>query len=144
MAASSANHDWQQTLLGHLSVHAPVWFLTKVIWLSLVIRFIVFVLREIDLPVKPLPAPFWRPIFKSYCSLDHVHPFVLGFLELLTYPVLMASGSWTAIGAWIGLKTVAQWDRWKLERDIFNNFLIGNAVVVIASYMFLARHITFG
>jgi hypothetical protein len=60
-------------------------------------------------------------------------PTILGSLELVSYPVLLQIGSWTAIGAWIGFKTVAQWNVWTKNRSQFNRYLIGNALVVIGS-----------
>jgi hypothetical protein len=60
-------------------------------------------------------------------------PTILGSLELVSYPVLLQIGSWTAIGAWIGFKTVAQWNVWIKNRSQFNRYLIGNALVVIGS-----------
>jgi hypothetical protein len=143
MTSSTANGDWQHTLLAHLSVHPLFGYMAEAFLLSVLIRFIVFVLRAIDAPTEKLPRPFWKPVLTSYVSLDHIHPFILGWIELTVYPVLMASGAWTVIGAWIGFKTVAQWERWKMERNIFNVFLIGNALVVILSYLLLTSQVTF-
>jgi len=59
----------------------------------------------------------------------------LGLLELLSYPVIMATGAWTIIGAWIGLKTLAQWKTWQENRFSYNQYLIGNALVVLLSLL---------
>ena len=72
---------------------------------------------------------------------DYLLPLILGIIELLTYPVLMATGAWTAIGAWIGFKTVAQFNLWKANRSAFNRYLIGNALVVILSLFFLVPYV---
>jgi hypothetical protein len=66
---------------------------------------------------------------------------ILGLLELYSYPVLMATGSWTVIGAWLGFKTVAQWRAWSDDRVIFNHYLIGNALVVLSSLIFLVPYV---
>jgi hypothetical protein len=66
---------------------------------------------------------------------------ILGLLELGTFPILMAVGAWNVIGAWIGLKTVAQWNHWKDNRASFNRYLIGNALVVIVSLLILVPYI---
>jgi hypothetical protein len=72
---------------------------------------------------------------------DYLLPLILGILETLTYPVLLATGSWTVIGAWIGFKTIAQFNLWKENRSSFNRFLIGNALVVISAYLFLVPYV---
>lgn len=60
---------------------------------------------------------------------------MLGFLEAIVYPVLMYTDNWLIIGGWIALKTLAQWDKWKTDRTIFNRFLIGNALVIIGAFV---------
>jgi hypothetical protein len=70
---------------------------------------------------------------------DYWHSFVLGFLELAVYPILMVTGSWTFIGAWLVLKTAGQWRAWKERRCPFNRFLIGNALALIWSFLILSR-----
>jgi hypothetical protein len=71
---------------------------------------------------------------------------VLGLLELVAFPILMAAGAWVPVGAWITLKTVAQWDVWKKNRTTFNRFLIGNALVlgisVALAKVFMEQHAT--
>lgn len=66
---------------------------------------------------------------------DFLMPFFLGILELLGYPILIATDQLNIIGVWIGFKTVAQWSTWKIQRFTFNRFLLGNALVVAASYV---------
>jgi hypothetical protein len=69
-------------------------------------------------------------------------PFLLGTIELLAYPILLATGAVTVIGAWLGLKTVAQWSTWKEQRYTFNRFLLGNALVIAASYSIFLWYVT--
>lgn len=68
---------------------------------------------------------------------DYLTPWVLGFLELVAFPPLMATGHWSYVGAWIAFKTAAQYKHWSDDRFIFNRFLIGNALIVILAYWFL-------
>ncbi len=68
-------------------------------------------------------------------------PFVLGFLELLAYPVLIRLGAWAFIGAWLSLKTLAQWKGWSTERGHYNRFLVGNAIVLLFSAALLANRV---
>lgn len=68
---------------------------------------------------------------------DYWAPFVLGWIELLAYPIFMALNAWTVIGAWIGLKTLAQWNAWTENRNPFNRYLIGNALIVSFAAIFL-------
>ena len=59
---------------------------------------------------------------------------LIGTAELAAYPVQMQTGSFTAIGAWIGLKTIAQWKVWQTDRSTFNLFLIGNILTLAGGY----------
>ena len=54
----------------------------------------------------------------------------------------MSIQAWVVIGAWIGVKTVAQWTVWKDDRAVFNLFLIGNLLVIGASVLFLSPYVT--
>jgi hypothetical protein len=84
-------------------------------------------------------ANFWgtHPNDREKVHSDYWHPFILGLMELGMYPVFMASGSWTAIGAWITLKTLGQWTTWSTYRPAFNRFLIGNALNIIIAFLVL-------
>lgn len=66
---------------------------------------------------------------------------LLGLLELWSYPVLMATGAWTVIGAWLGFKTVAQYKRWNDDRVSFVLYLIGNALIVLLSLLVLVPYV---
>ena len=72
---------------------------------------------------------------------DFWYASILGPLELWSYPILMATGAWTVIGAWLGFKTIAQWRNWNEDRISFNRYLIGNALVVLAAYLILVPYI---
>jgi hypothetical protein len=79
--------------------------------------------------------------FKHQDKSDYWYNFWLGLLEILSYPILMVTGSWTIIGAWIGFKAVAQWKAWNENRAPFQRFLIGNALVVLVSFLVMTRFV---
>src|SRR2546427_9116098 len=62
---------------------------------------------------------------------DSLYPFYLGFIEFLSYPVLMAADLWPFIGIWLAFKTAGQLEHWKKRRRMFKPFLIGNALGII-------------
>jgi hypothetical protein len=66
---------------------------------------------------------------------DHWQSFVIGTLELIAFPSLISCSQTNMIGAWLGLKTLAQWRRWSEDREVFNLFLIGNGFVLIGAYI---------
>jgi hypothetical protein len=68
---------------------------------------------------------------------DYLYPYYLGFLEFLSYPVLMAADLWPFIGVWLAFKTAGQWEHWKKSRHTFNRFLIGNALVIVLSLLIM-------
>lgn len=65
---------------------------------------------------------------------DYLHPAILGYLELLVYPILLAAGKPEYIGAWLGLKVVPKFGMWSSHRETYQRFLIGNALAIISSY----------
>src|SRR5512134_3247358 len=87
---------------------------------------------------------------ETFCSSsdprvsDYFHGFFVGLLQLLVFPVLIATGTQAYIGAWLGFKVVAQWKRWAEDRTSFNRFLILNALVLLFSYWLSARSIVVG
>ena len=81
---------------------------------------------------------WWQAFWSSHQSehvKDYWHPTMIGLMELLLYPPLIAHGSLLAIGGWIGIKTAVQWPHWGTSRSTFNRFLIGNALVVTAAFL---------
>jgi hypothetical protein len=92
-----------------------------------------------------VPARFWKEYGLAFIGIgskkDYLQPFILGFLELSVFPVLMATGHWNFVGAWVGFKAIAQATLWKEKREVFGRFLIGTALCLIVSY-FLATAIT--
>lgn len=68
---------------------------------------------------------------------DYLQPFFLGLMELFVYPILIASGLAPYIGAWLGLKVVPVLGSWVKARNAYQRFLIGNALVLIFSYLLM-------
>lgn len=125
----------------------PVTYLLSAAALSLAIRIISATLRSFERSerLKMIPLNFWEA-FKGFHTDpligDRWMPFILGFLELLIYPFLIKAGLWVGIGAWITLKTVAQWESWQKHRNVFNRFLIGNALVIISAFVLLTPEVS--
>ena len=129
---------------------ASLWsFFLMVVVLQLGIRIIMSALAAIEWSHNSQESfwtLFWRNVRgfhprDSGVRSDFWFPSILGFIELTSYPVLMATGAWSVIGAWIGFKTVAQWNHWKENRSSFNRFLIGNAAVAVSSLLVLAPYV---
>jgi len=64
---------------------------------------------------------------------DYWLSFIIGFSELLIYPILMIQDIWTPIGAWIAIKVAVTWGNWQKSRTIYNRFLVGNILSIIGS-----------
>jgi len=82
----------------------------------------------------------WEVFWKSFCSWGHHAniddyglPTMIGTIEMFIYSILISIGEWTFIGVLIGLKTAAQWTKWHKTRTVYNRFLLGNWLVIIAS-----------
>jgi hypothetical protein len=73
---------------------------------------------------------------------DYLAPFVIGFLELLAYPLLFAGGLHVYVGAWISLKLVAQYKHWADDRNTFNAFLLGNGLILVFAFVFLQGYVS--
>jgi len=81
---------------------------------------------------------FWALFFsrrESPEENDYYLPVFLGTIEQIFYPFFIIMGRWDFIGAWIGIKTAAQWTHWKEHRHVYMRFLVGNALVVLASFI---------
>lgn len=72
---------------------------------------------------------------------DYLSPLVLGTLELAAFPFLFAAELYTYVGAWIGLKLVAQYKHWLDDRGSFNSFLVGNALVLLLAFTCLQGYV---
>lgn len=117
----------------------------RAITLVLLIRLFLSAIRACERTEGSYPRTVWILFTgRRYGRLvpDFWQPFILGMIEIFTYPVLLRTDNIHIIGAWIGLKTLAQWREWSKNRAHFNRFLIGNALVVIASVLCLAPMVT--
>jgi hypothetical protein len=74
-------------------------------------------------------------------SNDFLQPVILGLLELLVYPILMGNNLPVYIGAWLGFKVVPRLGSWEKSRNTYQRFLIGNALVILASYLLMRAFI---
>jgi hypothetical protein len=72
---------------------------------------------------------------------DFLQPVILGLLELLIYPILMGNNLPVYIGAWLGFKVVPRLGSWEKSRNTYQRFLIGNALVILASYLLMRAFI---
>jgi len=61
-------------------------------------------------------------------------PAIMGFAELGIFPFFMAESWFTAIAAWIAIKTATSWRGWQKTRTAYNRFLFGNILSLTASY----------
>lgn len=66
---------------------------------------------------------------------DLLLPAAIGSVELFAAPILIATEAWSVVGAWIAFKAFAQWGTWKERRSPYNHFLLGNALMVVFSYI---------
>jgi hypothetical protein len=133
----------------------PWWmyvFLT--LTLSLLVRILSSLLKALeqylrslnadDSPQKASFGQLFRTSFKGFGATDsgiddYWFPFLIGWFELSLFPILMRSKAWEFIGAWLALKTLAQWETWNKNRPAFNRFLIGTAAVVTLSFLVARR-----
>ena len=67
-------------------------------------------------------------------SRDFLVPMLIGIVELIVYPFLIALGAWQPISGWLVIKTAAGW-RWEVPRDnqSYMRFLLGNGLSLIAA-----------
>ena len=117
-------------------------YLASALLVCLLIRLVLTLLRLSEGLSKQRPQPSFRSIFWGFKvgenANDYFQPFIVGFLELLVYPVLLAADKPEYIGAWLGLKVLPKLGVWSTQRETYQRFLIGNALVIVLSY-FLQR-----
>lgn len=82
-----------------------------------------------------------KPEEKERVRGDYLTAYVLGALELAAFPFLFAAELYAYVGAWIGLKVIAQYKHWTEDRGSFTGFLIGNALVLILAFECLQRYV---
>lgn len=141
---------WEEALVGGWGIVHPLSYILSAVAWSLCIRAALAFIRALK-PGRPgysgrflykrgwhklIGLFLWSWVKELWPSRTYdLDPTILGTLELLAYPVLMKLEAWPVIGAWLGFKTVAQWDAWRTGRAEYNQFLIGNALVLAASLL---------
>ncbi|MFB3919728.1 MAG: hypothetical protein ACE14U_06640 [Candidatus Velamenicoccus archaeovorus] len=65
---------------------------------------------------------------------DYWLPAIIGYSELICFPVFMANNWIPAIAAWIAIKTASSWGGWQKTRTAYNRFLLGNILSLTASF----------
>jgi hypothetical protein len=65
---------------------------------------------------------------------DYWLPSIIGYSELIIFPLLMAKGWIVGIGAWIAIKTASSWGGWQKTRTAYNRFLLGNILSLCAAF----------
>lgn len=72
----------------------------------------------------------------KHVATDYWQPFFLGWLELVSYPVLFHSDKASFIGAWLAFKTVHRWSYSPgINRGFYNRYLLSNALVLVISFI---------
>jgi hypothetical protein len=83
--------------------------------------------------------------FGGFCGHKNIQdywlPTIIGFAELVSYPILIYQDQIVIIGGWLAIKTAGQWKGWKNSLTTFNRFLLGNILVLAFSYLWLLRYI---
>jgi hypothetical protein len=156
---SSNSQGWDVLLFSHWDVPNVCLFVVVALLISVAIRALTSAMRAWELYERAGRREAYGRLF--FCGLvgkfpqefaqntgraenqaadiwtgqsDFLYPFILGLMELLCYPILMRAGAWTVVGAWLAFKTVVHWSSWAKNRNPFNRYLIGNALVVVASF----------
>jgi len=137
--------------IGSLNIRFDDYYFVWLVASAVVIRLIMGALRTAILlwpptedlyetPKEKFSGSFLKLLWQDVSSRspsarvrDYFQNFFVGLFELAVYPVLISHMEFAPLGAWVGLKTVAQWGEWKTDRGTFNRFLLGNALVIIAA-----------
>jgi hypothetical protein len=79
---------------------------------------------------------WWKHVlgFPMGINNDLWLPTILGFFELAAYPAFIATGQFTVIGVWIGIKTAGSWHGWRTSATAFNRFLAFNPLNLVLGY----------
>ena len=134
-------------------VSHPVCYALLAFGLSIAVRVVLALLKCYELAVAG-SVGFWSSFGRILIGLpastassgpeakgEYLTSLLVGVLEFLIYPVLMAAGAWTYVGAWVAFKTVAQYKHWGESRSMFNRFLVGNALVLLLTFIILTPYV---
>lgn len=90
---------------------------------------------------------YWHICWKYFISFkfrkhsDLLLPTLIGFIELVSYPILFVVGQYLFIGAWLGIKTAGAWQGWRTSPTAYNRFLFFNMLNLLAAYLLLSRFV---
>jgi len=95
---------------------------------------------------KAWKAVGWRGTEDRAIRPDAWQPETVGILERLLYVAALQFAHAEFVGLWLAIKTAGQWKRWNEEtqipgrhsisgRSVYQNFLIGNAVSILYSFV---------
>jgi hypothetical protein len=158
---------WETTLITSWHFQSPSSWPWLAWWAYLPLGFVVSLLirgaaaafRTIELP--PNCKMFAHRFCRAFCGCSRINtrdddiraglgsdrdnrggpdwwlPFLIGTLELWSYPILMRVGAWTAIAAWLSFKTLAHWKAWQADRAPYNRYLLNNGLVLLAAYFLI-------
>lgn len=82
---------------------------------------------------------YWRIYWQYFLSFkfkkhsDLLLPTVIGFIELVSYPILFVIGQYVFIGAWLGIKTAGSWKGWQTSPTGYNRFLLFNLLNLLVA-----------
>lgn len=95
----------------------------------------------------PRPWKWWAALLQCNYGFGHKEHAdfwlngLVGLGELLAYPVLLETGYFGVIGAWLGIKTAGSFSGWKHSRTSFNRFLLNIILELAIAYFCLARFV---
>jgi hypothetical protein len=130
-----------------------VWhYLIIVIGIAIAFRIVISIMKVLEYWYMPLDINRYS-VFKRFrvilSGFNRQDPFpdfwyntFIGVLELFTFPIFIQAEQYSIIGAWIGFKSVAQWNAWNKNRYVFNRFLIVHALIIIFCFLVLKRFVS--
>jgi hypothetical protein len=137
----------------YFHINSPAtYFFYAIIW-TIIFRIIISGLKVIEynynVENRRFNNIFWLKrfwlIFVGFSGNDPFPDFwynsILGGIEISVFPILIKTGQYAMVGAWIGFKSVAQWNAWNKNRYVFNRFLIIHALILILCFTWLSNSI---
>ncbi len=136
-----------------VTIDDPLSYFLMAFGLSTAVRLVLCLIKAYEVAGQSKQVAFWASVGRGFVGLspspgkeaqksDFLSPFLVGLLELLSFPVLMAGTHWSYIGWWLGFKTAAQYKHWTTERAVFNRYLVGNALVLVLAVIVLVPRVS--
>lgn len=150
-----------ENALRDLSLPANWWgYIGSALAATVLIRVFMIGVRTLERHGLAVRSPSWRTYWGYFLGFglqplpkdeqperggsdDFWQPSILGTFELLVYPMLMASDLAVFIGAWLGFKVAPTLGSWNESRNVYQRFLIGNALALIASWWLMRWFIAY-